>query len=232
MKKIGFIGAYDKTDLIVYVAKILTTLHKKVLVVDATINQKARYIVPTISPAATYVTDFEDIDIAVGFSDMEGIRNYLGMAEEQEWEYDIVLFDTDSITGLKQFQLEEAQKNYFVTSFDNYSLKKGLETLIELKEPMSLTKVLFSKEMLKEEDEYLNFLSLGHKVIWNEYRIYFPIENGDLNVIYENQRVAKIKFKKLSVQYKDGLAYLAEEILADVSESNIRKAIKIIEKGV
>ena len=86
--------------------------------------------------------------------------------------------------------------------------------------------------MLKEEDDYLNFLSLGHKVIWNEYRIYFPIENGDLNVIYENQRVAKIKFKKLSVQYKDGLAYLAEEILSDVSESNIRKAIKIIEKGV
>ena len=28
MKKIGFIGAYDKTDLILYVAKILTTLTK------------------------------------------------------------------------------------------------------------------------------------------------------------------------------------------------------------
>ncbi len=232
MKKIGFIGAYDKTDLIVYIAKILTTLNKKVLVVDATVNQKVRYIVPTISPATTYVTDFEDIDIAVGFSDIEGIRNYLGVAEEQELEYDILLVDTDNIAGFQEFQLEEAQKNYFVTSFDNYSLKKGLETLIELKEPISLTKVLFSKEMLKEEDDYLNFLSLGHKVIWNEYRIYFPIENGDLNVIYENQRVAKIKFKKLSVQYKDGLAYLAEEILADVSEGNIRKAIKIIEKGV
>ena len=84
MKKIGFIGAYDKTDLIVYVAKILTTLNKKVLVVDATVNQKARYIVPTISPAATYVTDFEDIDIAVGFSDMVGIKNYLGLTQEQE----------------------------------------------------------------------------------------------------------------------------------------------------
>ena len=29
MKKIGFIGAYDKTDLIIYIAKILTTLKKK-----------------------------------------------------------------------------------------------------------------------------------------------------------------------------------------------------------
>lgn len=29
MKKIGFIGAYDKTDLMLYVAKILATLKKK-----------------------------------------------------------------------------------------------------------------------------------------------------------------------------------------------------------
>lgn len=29
MKKIGFIGAYDKTDLIIYIAKILTTLKRK-----------------------------------------------------------------------------------------------------------------------------------------------------------------------------------------------------------
>ena len=53
-------------------------------------------------------------------------------------------------------------KNYFVTSFDNYSLKKGLEVLHRLKDIVSLTKILFSKEMLKEEDDYLNFLSLGN----------------------------------------------------------------------
>lgn len=232
MKKIGFIGAYDKTDLILYVAKILTTLNKKVLIIDSTLNQKARYIVPVINPTTTYITDFEDIDIAVGFSSIEDIKQYLGMSENQEMEYDIALIDTDKIEGFRNFELGMAQKNYFITSFDNYSLKKGLEVLSGLQEVVSLTKVLFSKEMLKEEDDYLNFLSLGYKVVWNEYRIYFPFENGDLSVIYENQRVAKIKFKKLSVQYKDGLAYLAEEILGDVSESNIRKAIKIIERGV
>ena len=86
--------------------------------------------------------------------------------------------------------------------------------------------------MIKEEDDYLNFLANGYKIIWNEYRLYFPIENGDLNVIYENQRVAKIKFKKLSVQYKDGLEYLAEEILGDVSETRVRRAMKLVERGV
>lgn len=232
MKKIGFIGAYDKTDLILYIAKILTTLNKKVLVIDATINQKARYVVPVINPTTMYVTEYEEIDIAVGFTNIEDIKKYLGLSEGQDLEYDIVLVDTDNKKGLYQFNLEEAQKNYFVTSFDVYSLKKGIEILSELKNTINLTKVLFSKEMLKEEDDYLNFLSLGYKIIWNEYRVYFPIENGDLSVIYENQRVAKIKFKKLSVQYKDGLAYLAEEILGDVSESNVRRAIKFIERGV
>lgn len=232
MKKIGFIGAYDKTDLIVYIAKILTTLNKKVLVIDSTVNQKARYIVPAINPTTTYVTDFEDIDIAVGFSSLEDIKNYLGLAENQEMEYDIALIDTDKIEGFRNFELETATKNYFVTSFDNYSLKKGLEVLSGLQNVINLTKVLFSKEMSKEEDDYLNFLSLGYKAVWNEYRIYFPIENGDLNVIYENQRLAKIRLKKLSIQYKDGLVYLAEEILGDVSETNVRKAVKIIERGV
>lgn len=232
MKKIGFIGAYDKTDLILYVAKILTTLDKKVIVIDSTINQKARYIVPVINPTTKYVTEFEEIDIAVGFSNIQDIKNYLGLSEGQELEYDIALIDVDNIDGFTNFNLKEAQKNYFVTSFDNYSLKKGLEVLSGLQDVVSLTKVLFSKEMLKEEDDYLNFLSLGYKVVWNEYRIYFPIENGDLSVIYENQRVAKIKFRKLSIQYKDGLAYLSEEILGDVSETRVRKAIKFIEKGV
>ena len=227
MKEIGFIGAYDKTDLMLYIAKILTTLKKKVLVIDATINQKARYIVPVINPTVKYVTEFEGIDIAVGFEDVSDIKKYLGLSDEQE-----MVVDTDNTKGFNTFKLEEANKNYFVTSFDNYSLKKGLEVISELKNPISLTKILFASEMLKEEDDYLNFLSLGYKVIWNEYRVYFPIENGDLNVIYENHRVAKIKFKKLSVQYKDGLAYLAEEILGNVSESNVRRAIKTIEKGV
>ena len=77
MKKIGFIGAYDKTDLIIYIAKILTVLNQKVLVIDATINQKARYVVPVINPTTEYVTEYEDIDIAVGFQNVEGIKSYL-----------------------------------------------------------------------------------------------------------------------------------------------------------
>ena len=55
MRKIGFIGAYDKTDMLLNIAKILTTMSKKVLIIDSTINQKAKYVVPTINPTISYV---------------------------------------------------------------------------------------------------------------------------------------------------------------------------------
>ena len=231
MRKIGFIGAYDKTDLIINVAKILTTTKKKVLIVDATILQKSRYIVPVINPTKMYVTEYEDIDVAIGFSNFDDIKKYLGTPEEQELGYDIVFVDKDNIQGYRQFDLQDAEKRYFVTSFDLYSLKKGLETLTGLENMTSLTKVYFSKDMLKEDDDYLNYLSKEYKIIWEEEKIYFPIENGDLSVIYENQRLAKVGFRKLSIQYKDGLAYIAEQILGNGSDGEIRRAIKTIEKG-
>lgn len=188
-------------------------------------------LIPAINPTLTYITDFEDIDVAVGFNNLERIKGYLGL-EEEELPYDIILVDADSIEKIEGFNLLEADKNYFVTAFDLYSLKKGMEILSTIPQPMSLTKILYSKDMIKEEDDYLNSLSMEYKVLWNEYRIYFPIENGDWSVLAENQRVSKIKLKKLSVQYKDSLVFIVEEILKDISEGQIRKAVKAIEKGI
>lgn len=229
MKKIGFIGVYDKTDMILNLAKILTAMGKNVLVVDSTLNQKARYVVPAIDPTVSYITSFEDIDVAVGFESLENIKNYIGTT--RELSYDIALIDIDNAEEIEKFQMENANINYFVTSFDVYSLKKGLEILMGVKTPMNLTKILYSKDMLKEEDDYLNFLSLGCKVEWNDMRIYFPIENGDLSVLAENQRVQKIKLKKLSVQYKDSLIFIAQQILGEKTDSNIRRVEKALEKG-
>lgn len=229
MKKIGFIGAYDKTDMLLNIAKILTTMKNKVLIIDSTINQKAKYVVPAINPTVSYITSFEDIDIAIGFKNVEEIKKYVGTTGDLT--YDILLIDSDTEERIEEFELNTADKNYFVTSFDMYSLKKGIELLRNLKNQLNLTKILYAKEMLKEDDDYLNFLSLGCKIIWDEERIYFPIENGDLSVIAENQRVQKIKFKKLSMQYKDSIGFIAQQILNQKSDSHVRKAIKIIERG-
>lgn len=229
MKKIGFIGAYDKTDLILNIAKILTTMEKRILVIDSSINQKAKYVVPAIDPTVSYITSFEDIDVAIGFNDLDEVKKYTGVNEEPP--YDILLIDCDSIERLEKFELEGADKNYFVTSFDVYSLKKGLELISNISVAIKLTKVLFTQEALKEDDDYLNYLSLGYKVIWEDEIIYFPLENGDYSAIVENQRLQKIKFRRLSIQYKESICYMAQQILELNSDSSVRKAIKFIEKG-
>ena len=121
MKKIGFIGAFEKTDLIVYIAKILTEVGKRVLVVDTTILQKARYIIPCIAPTKSYVTEYENIDVAVGFDDLESLKKYMGDIEN---DYDIMLVDVDTYEKFDSFEMIDSEKLYFVTAFDSFSLKK------------------------------------------------------------------------------------------------------------
>ncbi len=225
MKTIGFIGATDKTDLIIYIAKIVKETGKKVLVIDSTMLGKSRYIVPAVSPSRVYITSFEEIDVAVGFNSIEDIKDYLGV---QELDYDMILMDIDSPEEFEMFNAKENDKNYFVTAFDNYSLKRGLEIIGKQEEKVLLTKILISKEMLKEEEDYLNFLSFYYSIQWDKDKIHFPFENGDQSVIIENQRAAKIRFRNLSLDYKTGLEAVAIQILPDVKVNDIRRVMKSI----
>ena len=120
-------------------------------------------------------------------------------------------------------------KNYFVTSFDVYNLRRGLQVFKKLEEPTAVTKVLFTKEMLAEEDNYLNYLSKGLKIKWNQNILYFPFEIGDQSAIFSNQRSGRIQLKGLSSQYVDVISFMAEEISGE-SQGNVRKALKMIER--
>lgn len=226
MEKVGFIGGYDKTDLIMYIAKILTELGKRVLILDTTQKQKTRYVVPVINPTVSYITDFENIDVAVGFENFEGVQAYLGIGEEP-LNYDYALIDVDNISGIDKTGLAITDRTYFVTAFDLYSLKKGMEILTDLRNPLKLTKVFFTKTFYSEDDEYLEFLALGKKVVWGENIIYFPVENGDETAIAENQRLGKIKFKNISADFKEGVAHIVNDI-----EGNRAREIKNIIKNL
>ena len=230
MKTVGFIGAYDKIDLILYIAKVMVAMKKKVLIIDATITQKAKYIIPAINPTRAYVTEFEGIDVAVGFYNYSDIKRYLSLSDMQRLDYDIVLIDVDNMKSVQELNIQEATKKYFVTGFDLYSLKRGLEIVREINDSMEFTKILFAKELLREDNDYLNFLSIGHGITWSKNKIFFPLNLADQAVIMENQRVAKLKFKKLSEEYKANILYIVEDILADATSNEVKRAYRNIER--
>lgn len=230
MEKINFIGAYDKTDSIMYIAKILTEMKKKVIIVDATITQKSKYVIPTVENKNEYITNYSNIDFAIGFTNYNDIKTYLGMPQSAAFTYDYMLIDIDNSDLLNNFDVYSSKKTYFVTSFDLYALKKGVEVLKRLSLPVEIMKVYFSNLMSQSEDDYFNYIATGCRVKWNQEKIYFPLLNEDLDVIKENQRLSKIRFKGLSNEYKTSLMEWTQDICGD--SNGVKKACRQIERGV
>lgn len=229
MKKVGFIGATDKTDLIVYVARALELLGKSVLVVDTTIMQKTKYVVPSISPTKAYITDFDGVDYAVGFESAEDLARYIGLKENEKIDnlnYDYMLIDIDRENVIDSFEIEEFGKNFFVTSFDIYSLRRGIEILKNLSTNLHLSKILMNYNIKKEDEEYLNYLSMDSKAIWDEFSIYIPILDENQKQIEDNQRVYKAKIRRLISEYQEAIIYIVQNILEDISVNKIRKTIR------
>ena len=242
MKKVVFIGAFDKSNFIIYTAKLLEMSKYKILIVDATSSQKLKYIVPSINPTKAYITSFENMDFAVGFESWGEIERYLGIQfdtndeniddkdEDQENAkdnlYDYVLIDVDEANKIEAFGLKDEAKNYFVTSFDMYSLRKGIDALQAFDNGDKITKILFSYESYKEDEEYLNHLSVEYNIEWNEYTIYFQILGDNNKVFEENQKLEKIRYKRLGINYKESLAYVVQDIDKKINIGNIKRLMK------
>ena len=225
MKKIAFIGGYDKTDLIIYIAKILTILGKKVLFVDTTLTRKTKYVLPKMGKGINYITTFERIDVAIGFENLEQIEKY----NESRLDYDFILIDIDSPANYRNYEISNNDEHFFVTGFDIYSLRKGVNVFKAIVNNTQVRKVYFSQNMLKAEDEYLNYLNNTNFVKWNSEIIYFPIDLQDMEVIYQNERMGKIKFKGLTNTFLDSMQYIVE-IISGEDKTKVKKAMKFVDK--
>lgn len=230
MKKVGFIGAYDKSNLIMCVAKILTMKNKRVLIIDTTAEQKLKYIVPTIHPTRTYITTWEQIDVAVGFGTMEEILEYIGTTKLEQ-EYDIVLMNIDSFRIFEKMQVHLNDTNCFVTAMDLYSIRKGIEIFGELEKPMELVKIIFSKKMDETDNEYIDYLAEGSKMQWSEKQIFFPVILDDKYVEMDNQLIYRLGLRTMSALYKESLSTLIGMLFSDeIKEQEAKKIIKAMEK--
>lgn len=223
MEQIGFIGVNDKKDLLLNIAKTITKLNKTVLVVDATMMQRLRYIVPRISATPTYVSEYDGVDVAVGFMNLMGIANYLG----KNLDYDYILIDTDNPQTMNSFMLQNSKKNFFVTSYDEFELQRSLEILSVIRGQMQFIKLIMSSDINNKHDEYLEHLLEKFPVVWNEEKVIFPDTDFDRAVTLANQLVKQISIRKYSSTYKDSLEYLVSLILEGVVEqATIRRMIR------
>jgi hypothetical protein len=209
-------------------ARILTVLKKKVLFVDTTITEKTKFIVPTMTPTKKYVTTFDGIDVAIGFSSFNEIKEYMYVAKELDYDY--ILLDIDDPAKYLSFGIKPTDGHFFVTSFDVYSVQKGVGVLRAIETPTEIMKVLFTRDPESEESEYLNFITLNCKVKWKEDIVYFPYNTEDLYTIFQNQRFSKVRFSGLSNDYIDGMTFLLEN-LSGLTRGEIKRSMRAIERA-
>ncbi len=230
MKKVGFIGTVDKTNLLLSIAKILTTKSKRVLIIDVTVEQKLKYIVPTVHPTKTYITTWDDIDVAVGFEKLEQICEYAGI-EKIEEEYDIILFNIDNVEAINEMQIYDNDTNFFVTAIDLYAIRKGLEIFGNISKPMKLTKVIFSIIMDEAENEFVDSEAENYRIEWEGQHIFFPLILEDRYAEIANQLIYRIGFREMSQMYKESLVHLiCLTFKEEIKESDVKRIIKNFEK--
>ena len=231
MKRVAFIGGTDKTSMLLYIAKVLTIMGHKVLIMDTTVCQKARYIVPTMQASKRYITTFENIDIAIGFETFYQIKSYNHLGKEEKLDYDYILVDIDSFRGYYYAHIKPTDVHFYVTSLDLYSIRRGLQVFRRLKENIKMTRVIFSKDMDNRELDYIEKLSKNYPVSYTTESIFFPFTTDDLTAIYESQIAGRIQTRGLSKTYIDAINYIVERTLGDeLNKGQVKKAIKVLEK--
>ena len=231
MKRIAFIGGTDKTSMLIYIAKVLTIMGNKVLIMDTTVCQKARYIVPAMQSSKRYITSFENIDIAIGFETFYQIKAYNHLEKTDKLDYDFILFDIDSYRGYYYAHLKPTEPHFFVTSLDLYSIRRGLQVFKRFPETITLSRVLISKNMDNREIDYIDKMTSRYPVKWKSRNIFFPFSTEDMTAIYENQLTGRIQVKGLSKTYIDSINFMVEEIFGeDLNVGAVKKAIKVLAK--
>lgn len=230
MEEIGFLGAFDKKDLLLDIGKVLTTLNKKVLIVDATFLQRSKYIIPNVSQngSVTYISEYQGCDVAVGFMNFNQIMQYLGTSN---LNYDYVFVDSDNIQTTYSFLIPNYKKIYFITSYDRYEVMKAKEffNMMNLKNKIKIKKVIYSTNVTDEQAKYLDKTLENNNTEFDEDEIVFFDNDVDRVVILENQLLNTISFKHSTKTFKNSLSQLITDITdKTISNGNVQSAMKII----
>lgn len=242
MKLIGFVGNVDKTELVMYIAKVVATLGQKTIYIDATSTQKTRYIIPTIGDMGDqnqYVVQHDGVEFAVGFTNMLELKKYFLSKGEDFTEFEYVIVNTDLNEMCEEYDLKSANNLFFVTSFDKYHVIKGVELLkymcamkrkADPDAQLSLTKLLYYSPINTADSRFIDSIADNLPLLWLHNPINFPYDQGDLSVNIQNHFRNNIDIKYLSKDYKEALADTVSLITGD-DKSVLKKVLKNIESS-
>lgn len=231
MPVIGLIGYVDKYDFAINLAKTINIMNKSVLVVDATLDRKLKYIVPALNNIGkAYVTQYNNIDFAVGFDSMHDVENYMCDQGINIGLYDYIIIDMDSPRSYEFFRTRGIDKMYFFITTSVLSVAKDREIIKAIRvynqDEIKMTKVLHKSFISRAAEDYFESQISDYNVNWQEPTYEIPDDEIDRQANTDSQFSGIINIKKHSKIYISTIADMTAEIVDDVTSKEVIKEIK------
>ena len=217
MKLIQFVGARNKSDLVMYIAHVLTNLNKRVLVVDGTRNElyKNGFI---NTEKSQFLFDFQGIDILAGSNNWLDIEECLQRSGETTIAYDAILVDHDYVETFSQ-EWPTFTDRFYVGDFDRANQlldSEMINTLIETTENNEFKRITFESNYKMDTSYFESFLAKNVK--WRSINYLFQPDDLLEGLRMQMQHEQVIPYKRLSKQYKE----LVTEIVSALYEIHIK----------
>ncbi|MCM3783872.1 hypothetical protein M3231_12890 [Neobacillus mesonae] len=212
-----FAGLCNKTDVLLSLCKVLTKSGFRVLLIDATADERYRYCIDEIH-TDVQITEFEGFDVAFGFSHFTQIEQYLDGFEEKLAAYDFIILDMERKDFLSAEHWISASARVWATDYTRLSLERGRAWITDLMEGLGVEELPgFFRLYTNTVDTYLeNFIWSyfdNAPIRFHASRVIFHSDEMDTALRIENEHYRRLTMKPLSKQYKRSLAELIETII-------------------
>ncbi|WHX49988.1 hypothetical protein QNH46_04775 [Paenibacillus woosongensis] len=229
MKKIVFLGAPDKSHVLLLLGKLLAAMDYKVLVVDSTLAQTTQGYLPQEELRAP-LYEFEGVDVACGFILYSQMERYL-YQKANGMDYDVMLLDTDHTEMVKGRELPHYDKRIWCSNFNRLTMQRNVELMQRLclheaqNQPVSFYKMMLSVVPLTVTEAYLDSAFAQQTIRWEEAVFRFPLDEHDVSVELENQHHGRIDVKGLSGTYRRTIWEMAQQLF-EWDDKTVRRAWK------
>ncbi|ANA82203.1 hypothetical protein C7121_24540 [Paenibacillus glucanolyticus] len=228
MKTWIFTGICDKSDLLLYMCKILAFGDNRVLLVDGALDAKYKHCIGVMHPKLPII-EFAGFDVATGFQNYSSLRKYLEGRDEKTYDY--VIMDVEKSQFLDKNQWDEADAYVWVSGFEVTGLRKSSALLDELRAariddplpPFHRVYVQVIEDLTDEayiegylEESRIEWLGPPVKMPWDE--LFFALK-------IKNEHAGRLGIKPLSRQYKRSLTELIRR-LSEMEQRHIRRALR------
>ena len=231
MQVIGMYGYVDKYDFVIATARTLNIMGKSVLVIDATSDKKYKYIVPSIDNSNQNITQYGEIDFAIGFESYESLEEFLKEKNIDINLYSYVLLDVENADMYNKFKSAPVNKSYMYIDTNVLSVAKNDELVHKMREDnpekeLVFSKILYRAYLSRAATNYLEEKINNYAVKWTDEVYDISTDEQDMMVNIDSQFSGLIDIRKHTKTYILYMCEYVSKILGDVSPKEILKEIK------